>query len=166
MARRRRRAQARVPRRRRRVSNDLLWGLGIGVIATVVVGGFLVFSGDSGGGGCGKSLPRLSDEPLTEETFAEARQGISQVITEVSRGAIPDAESSFFISVHIFTHTLDPEIRPRNEEIAVELCESVVFLEEQFASKFGQDVTGMSLRATRIRSLIEQAQRELASNDQ
>jgi hypothetical protein len=139
-------------------------GLGLAVVLLGIVGGvaFLATGGFGGGsGGCGSALVRLSDESLTRDAFVQANRGISQTISELERGAVEDAESAFFLDVHVFIHTLDPEIRPQNEELAKELCESLMFLEEEFAQRFGHDTFGMSFRAQRIRSLFAEAQTEL-----
>ena len=164
MARKKSRARpaAAHPRRRAGGSNWIL-GLGLAVVLIGIVGGvaFLATGGFGGGsGGCGSALVRLSEESLTRDAFVQANGGISSTISQLERGAVQGAETTFFLDVHVFIHTLDPEIRPQNEELARELCESLMFLEEEFA-RGGQDTFGMSFFAERIRSLFAEAQTEL-----
>lgn len=164
MARKKRRGRPAGPRRGQAAGSDWIWGLGLAVIVLGIVGGVVLFAAGGiggGGGGCGSALRRLSDEPLTRDNFVQANRGISQTISELDRGAVEDAESAFFLDVHVFIHTLDPEIRPQNEKLAKELCESLIFLEEEFAQRLGHDTFGMSFRAQTIRLLFAEAQTEL-----
>lgn len=57
--------------------------------------------------------------------------------------------------VHNFTHNVDGPVRDKDEDLAKELCEAVIELEEDFASHASSFDT--SLDAQRLRDLLREA---------
>ena len=77
------------------------------------------------------------------------------MIQAASAGNLPAAEDAFFGDVHGFTHNVDQPLRPVDEELARDLCESVIHIEEELAIERRVDV--IATDAARIRALLRDA---------
>jgi len=127
-------------RRQREASvPDWAWGLGLGLVVVIAVGGYFVLTqtgGDGGGGGtCGQALNPLGSSEISQSAFNEEDAALSRVVALLNAGDRAGAESEFFGPVHNFTHNVDPPVRQQDADLAVELCETVVFIEEGFARR-------------------------------
>ncbi|MFQ5792665.1 MAG: hypothetical protein ACE5JI_19520 [Acidobacteriota bacterium] len=136
-------ASARAPilfsRRRRRQQYqyrlpDWIWGLALGFVVLLFVGGYFLFTSlGGGGGGCGSPLPPLpGDTNVTAEGFQEEDRKLGETIADLQAGDIDNTFATFYGEVHAFTHNIDPNIRAVDEEMARELCELVIQVEEDY----------------------------------
>ncbi|MDO8612294.1 MAG: hypothetical protein Q7R32_05650 [Dehalococcoidia bacterium] len=127
-ARRRQQYQYRIP--------DWVWGLGLGLIIVIFAGGYFLFgavTGGGGGGGCGKALPPLPGGAQADAAgFREEDVALGLVIDYLSQGDLDNSFASFYGDTHAFTHNIDPDIRPVDEEMAKALCEAVIQVETDF----------------------------------
>ena len=125
-----------------------------------VIGGGIVVAvififGDSGGGAnnaCDNALAPLGASEISQAGFQAEDAGLAKVIQEASAGNLPAAEDAFFGDVHNFTHNVDQPLRPVDEELARDLCESVIHIEEELAIDRRVDV--IATDAARIRDLL------------
>lgn len=113
---------------------DWVWGLGLGLIVVIAVGGFFILTNSGGGGGtCDQELPPLGSSEISQSAFDEEDDALTRVITLLSTGDREGAESAFFGPVHNFTHNVDPPVRQKDEAVAKALCEAVIVVEDSIA---------------------------------
>jgi hypothetical protein len=128
-------------RARRRASQtsvpDWVWGLGLGLIVLVFVGGFFAANslGGGGGGGCDEPLAPLGSSQIKQETFDEVDVGLTNVLVLLEAGDRAGAEAAFYGPVHNFTHNVDPPLREVNEDLAKDLCRQVLDVENALSSR-------------------------------
>ncbi len=141
---------------------DIVLFLGL---VTVVGGGIIVavvlFFGRGGGAGspCDDPLVALGQSEISQMGFQAEDAGLARVAQAATAGNLEAAESAFFGDVHSFTHNVDPPLREVNEELAKELCEMIIEIEEELA--IGRRVSVIAGQATRIRELVQDAAEEL-----
>jgi hypothetical protein len=83
---------------------------------------------------------------------------MARVIQAASVGSLEAAESAFFGDIHNFTHNVDEPLRQVNEELAKELCEAVIRLEEELPPLSAQpSADRIAMEATSIRELLQDA---------
>jgi hypothetical protein len=149
-SRRRAAAQTRLP--------DWVWGAGLGVIALFFIAVFFLVSGVLGGGGggsqCDDPLAPLGSSEISAEAFQEEDAALGRVIGFLQSGDRVAAEAAFYGPVHNFTHNADPPLREQDEELAKELCEAVLVLEESFITGTTPDV---ATDTQRVRDLLRDA---------
>lgn len=137
---------------------DWAWGLGLGALAVIVVGGFFlvteVLSG-GGGGTCDQELPPLGVSEITEDAFQEEVNALSRVINFLNAGDRAGAEAAFYGPVHNFTHNIDPVVRAQDEDLAKELCRVVLDVEEALVES--ESSASVALMITELRDLIQDA---------
>jgi hypothetical protein len=146
-------------RRRRARSRESLpdwaWGLGLGVVALLVVGGILLVGNVTGGSGgqCDEPLPPIGESAaVSAEAFQQEDAALGQVISLLQRGDVAAAESAFYGPTHNFTHNVDPMVREKDEELAKQLCRAVIELEEDLARRVPPfEVT---VKMQRVRELL------------
>ncbi len=138
---------------------DIVLFLGL---VTVVGGGIIVavvlfFGGGGGGAGspCDESLVALGESEISQMGFQAEDAGLARVAQAATVGDLEAAEAAFFGDVHNFTHNVDPALREVDEELAKELCERVVEIEEELA--FDRRISVIAGQATRLRELIQDA---------
>lgn len=147
-------------KRRRRGGGvpDWAWGLGLGALAVIVVGGFFLVTEllDSGGGGtCDQELPPLGSSEISQATFDEEIQALDRVISFLNAGDRAGAEAAFYGPVHNFTHNIDPPVRRQDEGLAKDLCRTVLDVEEALVES-GSSAT-IALLITDLRNLLQDA---------
>ena len=127
------------------------------VIGGGIVVAVILFLGGNGGGNnaCDKALPPLGRSDISQAGFQAEDAGLAKVIQAASAGNLPAAEDAFFGDVHGFTHNVDQPLRPVDEELARDLCESVIHIEEELAIDRRVDVIASD--AARIRALLRDA---------
>ncbi len=165
---RRRRARARPQRRARgragrQALPDWAWGLLLGLLAIFAVGGvFLVVRGGlslGGGGFCDKPLAPLETSDISAKGFLQEDSGLARVIELINGGAKADAEAAFYGPVHNFTHNADPPIREKDVELAKQLCQAVLKIEDDLV--FGATSLEIGLDAQRIREFLREGAKAL-----
>jgi len=132
-----------------------VWGIALGVLVLAVIGGFVLISGALGGGDggtCDQPLKPLDTSDTSAAGFAQEDAGMGKVIDLLTKGDIKGAQDSFYGPVHNFTHNADPPVRAKNEELAKELCVSVIDIEESLSG--GTSTQDLVLKAQRVRNLL------------
>ena len=126
--------------------------IGGGIVAAVIL-----FLGGNGGSNnaCDNALPPLGRSDISQAGFQAEDAGLAKVIQAASAGNLPAAEDAFFGDVHNFTHNVDVPLRPVDEELARDLCETVIHIEEELAIDRRVDVIASD--AARIRALLRDA---------
>ena len=146
--------------RRRRTQGlpDWAWGLGLGALAVIIVGGFFLMSevlGGGSGGTCDQELPPLGTSEISQQAFDEEYTALTRVIQFLNAGDRTGAEAAFFGPTHNFTHNIDPPVRQQDRGLAVELCEVVLDVEDSLAR--GESNATIALLITELRRLIVEA---------
>ena len=136
---------------------DWVWGLALGVVVLLAVGGYFVVSGVTGGGGstCDKALPPLGASDVSARAFIQEDADLGKVIDMLNRGDKNAAESAFYGPVHNFTHNVDPAVRQKNEQLAKDLCQAVLKIEDDLA--FNATTQQASASLQRVRDLLRDA---------
>jgi len=134
----------------------------LGLVA-IICGGIIaavIFLFDDGGGGessvCDNPLAPRGESDISQLGFQTEDAGLARVIEAASAGDLQATEEAFFGDVHNFTRDVDQRLREVDEELAKELCEAVMTLEEElFATDPSADA--IAKHATRIRDLLRDA---------
>jgi len=126
--------------------------IGGGIVVAVI---FLLGGNGGGNNACDNALPPLGRSDISQAGFQAEDAGLAKVIQAASAGNLPAAEDAFFGDVHGFTHNVDQPLRPVDEELARDLCESVIHIEEELAIDRRVDVIASD--AARIRALLRDA---------
>jgi len=126
--------------------------IGGGIVVAVI---FLLGGNGGGNNACDNALPPLGRSDISQAGFQAEDAGLAKVIQAASAGNLPAAEDAFFGDVHNFTHNVDAPLRPVDEELARDLCESVIHIEEELAIDRRVDVIASD--AARIRALLRDA---------
>lgn len=132
--------------------------VGGGIVAAVL----LLFGGGDGGGGpgtCDTALVPLGTSDISQLGFQAEDAGLANVISAALAGDLTAAETAFYGDVHNFTHNVDPPLRAVDEDMAKELCEQVIAIEEELA--FNRRVDVVAALATSIREIIQDGAVEL-----
>jgi len=126
--------RGRAKQRRRGGVPDWVWGLGLGLIVVIAVGGFFFIteSGGDDGGTCDQELPPLGSSEISQSAFDEEDAALTRVISMLNVGDREGAQSAFFGPAHNFTHNVDPPVRQKDQALARQLCEAIVIVEEGF----------------------------------
>jgi len=126
--------------------------IGGGIVIAVI---FLLGGNGGGNNACDNALPPLGKSDISQAGFQAEDAGLAKVIQAASAGNLPAAEDAFYGDVHGFTHNVDQPLRPVDEELARDLCESVIHIEEELAIDRRVDVIASD--AARIRALLRDA---------
>lgn len=126
--------------------------IGGGIVVAVI---FLLGGNGGGNNACDNALPPLGRSDISQAGFQAEDAGLAKVIQAASAGNLPAAEDAFYGDVHGFTHNVDQPLRPVDEELARDLCESVIHIEEELAIDRRVDVIASD--AARIRALLRDA---------
>lgn len=122
---RRRQYQYRLP--------DWVWGAALGLVVLIGAGGYFLLTGGGGGATCDEPLPDLpGNSNISAEGFDEEDRQLGLTLQYLSAGDIDNTFATFYGDVHAFTHNVDSEIRAVDEEMAKELCENVIAVEESY----------------------------------
>jgi len=129
----------------------------VAVIGGGIVIAVILFLGGNGGGNnaCNNALPPLGKSDISQAGFQAEDAGLAKVIQAATAANLPAAEDAFYGTIHSFTHNVDPSLRPLDEELAKDLCESVIHIEEELAIDRRVDV--IATDAARIRALLRNA---------
>ncbi|MFQ5879060.1 MAG: hypothetical protein ACE5IZ_02655 [Dehalococcoidia bacterium] len=142
---------------------DWGWGLALGAIAIgvlVIVVVIVRGLGDgSGGGTCDQPLAPLGLSEMTAAEFKAVDRGLADVAAAARVGSVAGAERAFFGPVHNFTHNVDPPLRERNPELAKQVCERVLSLEQEF--DVGRRPEQIAAAAEDIRQFLRRAAQDM-----
>jgi hypothetical protein len=125
--------------------------IGGGIVTAVV----LLLGGGGGSNACDNPLPPPGDSDISQRGFQAEDAGLARVIQAASEGNLEAAESAFFGDIHDFTRNIDQPLREVDEELARELCEETIEIEQELA--IGRRVGVITGQATRIRELLWEA---------
>lgn len=147
-------------RRRRRGGGvpDWAWGLGLGALAVVVVGGFFLFTqilGGSSGGTCDQELPPLGTSEISQAAFDNEDVSLARVIDFLNAGDRAAADTAFYGDTHSFTHNIDPPVRRQDEALAKNLCQKVLDVEEALFEN--SSTASIALLMADLRTLLQDA---------
>jgi hypothetical protein len=116
------------------------------------VGGYFAVSavmGGGNGGTCDNPLPPLGTSTVDAEAFATEDAALGNVLALLEAGDRAGAEAAFYGPVHNFTHNVDPPLREVDEDLAKELCENVIQLENDLTGRVGDPEIIGGLRRVR-----------------
>jgi hypothetical protein len=138
---------------------DRAWGAVLGLIFVAFIGGSFLVGHISGAnaGGCDKALAALpGGTTVSADAFNAEDASLAQVIDFLNEGDSTSADNTFYGPVHSFMHNADPPIRLANENLARNLCETVVQLETDLAA--GSKVTTYKLAddTTKVRDALRE----------
>ncbi len=136
---------------------DWVWGLGLGVLVLLAVGGYFLVTSVTGGGGgaCDTALLPLGVSDVSAKTFIQEDADLGKVIDMLNRGDKNAAESAFYGPVHNFTHNVDPSVRQKNDQLAKDICQAVLKIEDDLA--FNATTQQASASLQRVRDLLRDA---------
>jgi hypothetical protein len=126
--------------------------IGGGIVVAVV---FVLGNNNGGNNACDRALAPLGKSDISQAGFQAEDVGLTRVIQATSAGDLTAAEAAFFGDVHNFTHNVDPPLRAVDEQMAKDLCTSVIHIEEELAIDRRVEVIGND--AARIRALLRDA---------
>lgn len=126
----------------------------VGVVGGAIIVAVILLVDGGSSSACDDPLAPLGtgQVEVSQTGFNEEDEGLTRVIQAADVGNLAAVEANFFGDVHNYTHNVDPAIREEDEELAKELCESVIRLEEELA--FDQRTSVIASEATRIRELL------------
>ena len=124
-----------------------------------VIGGGIVVAvififGNSGGGAnsaCDNALAPLGASEISQAGFQAEDAGLSRMIQAASAGDLTAAEAAFYGDVHNFTHNVDPPLRAVNANMAKDLCNAVIHIENDLIDPRADIIAS---DAARIRELL------------
>ena len=112
----------------------LFLGLVTVIGGAVIVAIFLLLGSDGGGSNaCANPPPPFGETDISQLRFQAEDAGMAQVIQAASLGNLEASNEAFYANnseVHHFIHNIDAGLREVDEELAKELCETVITLEE------------------------------------
>ena len=137
----------------------LFLGLVIVIGGGIVVAVVFALGGDgsevSDTGACDNPLAPLGESDISHTGFQVQDEGLARAAQAASVGNLEAAESAFFGDVHNFTHNIDQPLREVDQELAKELCEKTIEMEEELA--IGRRVSIIAGLAARLRELMRDA---------
>jgi hypothetical protein len=138
----------------------LFLGLVTVIGGAVIVAIFLLLGSDGGGSNaCANPLPPLGESDISQLGFQAEDAGMARVIQAASVSNLEAANEAFYANngeIHNFSHNIDASLREVDEELATELCETVITLEEALFSE-QPDLLLIASEATRARDLLRDA---------
>lgn len=134
-------------------------------LVTVIGGGvfaaiFLLVGGDgAGSNACAIPLVPLGESDISQKGFQTEDVGMGRVLQAASVSNLEAANDAFYgnnSEIRNFTRNIDAGLRDVDEELAIDLCESVITLEEAlFAEQ--PDLAVIASEAARARDLLRDA---------
>jgi hypothetical protein len=110
-------------------------------------------------GPCASPLAAATSEPLTEARIRAAIAQFELLAEAAPESDLEGAAQLFFGAAHNITHDIDPPLRAENPELAIELCNAVLTIEQALASAYDGDA--VARQATASARLLEEAGKEL-----
>ena len=125
--------------------------IGGGIVVAVI---FLLGGNGGGNNACDNALPPLGRSDISQAGFQAEDAGLAKVIQAASTGDLTAVEAAFFGDVHNFTHNADPPLRAVDEQMAKDLCNAVIRIEEDLIDP---RVDVIATDAARIQQLLRDA---------
>lgn len=100
---------------------------------------------------CTRTIPPLTDQPLTRPAFEAADDDLSATIEAAEAGDVTGTQVAFF-EPHNLTHNVDGPLRLVDESLAIRLCNEVVIMEQELAGN--RDPSVMAEQARKIREIL------------
>jgi hypothetical protein len=104
---------------------------------------------------CSTAIPALTSAGVTKERLDAAVGKMAEVRQSAHSGDAAAARAAFAGETHDITHDIDQPLRKVDTQLARDLCESVLSLEQQFAGT--PDLQVVSLEARMSATLLEEA---------
>jgi hypothetical protein len=123
----------------------------------VAVIGWSLLSGALSGpaAACEEPLPPLGTSDLSAEGFQRQDTALGGVLEMLSAGDVAGAQRAFAGEVHNFTHNVDAPVRQHNEELAKEICRTVLDVESSLTP--GVPAAELATKMAQLRELIRDA---------
>jgi hypothetical protein len=166
-----------VPEGRRRFSGDWFGAWFRASLPRLVIAGVfsaLLFVGSSLSGGddatdaqpvpaafepCAIAIGSIGAQPLTEERVVAAVAAFDETAELARTGDVGGANAVFLGDAHNISHDIDGPLRDAAPALAVDLCESVLEIEQQFAT--AADTAVIANESETSARLLEEAGRVL-----
>jgi hypothetical protein len=136
-----------------------------GVFAGAVLGGALLYGGNSGTQAslnCDRPVPPITGNPVTDDRVLVAIDGLQQMVDSANRGDVTEVQSIWLTAdVHNLTHDIDRPLRNVAPDLAKSLCEKVLALENVMVGEIVAE--RVAADAASIGEILQQA-RALLSN--
>ena len=85
---------------------------------------------------CATPIGAVTDQPLTEDRIGGAVEVLREIAATAATAPQGITRTLFLGDAHNITHDIDGPLRAADEELAIELCRSVLELEQQLAGDF------------------------------
>jgi len=108
---------------------------------------------------CAFPIGAIGVQPLTDERVVAAVAAFRETAEIARTGDVTGASLAFSGDAHNITHDIDGPLRSADPDLAVDLCESVLEIERQFATT--ADATVIAVHAESSAGLLEEAGRVL-----
>jgi hypothetical protein len=137
----------------------LLFLVLVALVGGGIIAGVMLVMGGGGGSGSavcdGPQVPQ-GESDISQLGFQAQDVGLSKVIQAASAGDLAAVEDAFYGDVHGFTHNVDQPLRPVDEDLARDLCETVIDIEEELLAEQPR-VDAIGLQAARIQDMMRDA---------
>lgn len=134
------------------------------IVAALFCAGLFVASSLSNGSDttadteiCGRNLPPLTDQTITDERIVAGVDGLRELAEAARDGDVERVRVLIFSDAHNITHDIDAALRPIDADLARNLCESVLRLENEALDSDSFDPDATAEEAERAAALLEQA---------
>lgn len=111
---------------------------------------------------CRIGLPALTAQPVTPQRIDAGVQGLLDLADAARNSDLEQARILILSDAHNITHDVDPRLRPVDETLARDLCNSITVLENEIANK-NPDLTKIADEAERSADLLAQARDVIAT---
>lgn len=112
-----------------------------------------------GGGPCDSPIGAVTDQPLTASRIEDAAAAMRQTADLADGGDTNAAAQAFSGDAHNITHDIDGPLRTADQQLAVDLCQTILALESEFVGP--QDKQIIASNARDGADLLEEAGRAL-----
>jgi hypothetical protein len=116
------------------------------------------------GGACTTPIGAVTDQPLTAQRLQAAVDTMRQIAETAATAPPEGTRTLFFGDAHNITHDIDGPLRAADEDLAVELCRSVLELEQQLGTE-DFDAVIVAERADASAASLEAAGRALGISE-
>jgi hypothetical protein len=89
---------------------------------------------------CDTGLPPLTAQPLTDQRIISSVEGLGLMQSAARDGDLDQVRVLIFSDTHSVSHDVDAPLRSLNQDLAIELCRSIVALEFEIAGDMDLDV--------------------------
>jgi len=112
---------------------------------------------------CNFPLPRLTENPITEERLDDAIEGMRAAAAAAEAGDEETVRAILIGDAHTLTHDIDPPLRAADEQLAIDLCKAVTDVEVQASREFDAEV--IRTQANADAGLLERAKVALGAGE-